>query len=594
MTRRILCLWLPNWPIQRLLGGPSRAHQSRVHQRSAMHQQRERTPLLLHARDPRRGELITACNNAAEQCGVRLGMPLAEATALAGVKNDGTRSVPTTLPHDSAADQAALAQLAEHCERFSPLVGWRTADSSEFKVPSSKLSDLTRNSELGTGNLFLDVTGIGVLFGGEEALAGEVIAEMSRLGYEVRVAIADTVGAAWAGTRQGSEFRVSSSKLVDRDSAATLNSELGTLNLDLLRLPPETLDLLSQLGVTQLDQLLALPRESLRARFGERLLLRVDQFFGAAQETIVAHRPPPQFAAEWVLEYPAERQDVIEQILQQLVQRVARDLAARREGVVQLTCRLDCQHSSPHAPREDRISRSEMATAGPLLLEVGLFRPSAEAEHLWDLLRMQLEQAALPGPVGRITLAARLTAPLENRQGELFAGGEHEAERQLALLIDRCRSRLGADAVLQAELTAEALPERAFKVQSSRFKVGKGIGGRRSGVGRKSRSRSSSDSRSPTPDSLSSPLHRPLALYSPPLPLEVLSVAPDGPPVAFHLSAQRHSVIDKQGPERIETGWWRGRSIRRDYWRVETTSGQRFWLFRSLHDGKWHLHGEFS
>ena len=30
-----------------------------------------------------------------------------------------------------------------------------------------------------------------------------------------------------------------------------------------------------------------------------------------------------------------------------------------------------------------------------------------------------------------------------------------------------------------------------------------------------------------------------------------------------------------------------------DYWRVETTTGQRFWLFRNLSDGVWHLHGEF-
>ena len=71
--------------------------------------------------------------------------------------------------------------------------------------------------------------------------------------------------------------------------------------------------------------------------------------------------------------------------------RVARALADRREGAVQLHCRLDC-------------------AGGPLFLEVGLFRPSAEPGHLCDLLQMQLEQAALSGPVGRVTLEARLTA----------------------------------------------------------------------------------------------------------------------------------------------------------------------------------------
>jgi protein ImuB len=57
-----------------------------------------------------------------------------------------------------------------------------------------------------------------------------------------------------------------------------------------LRLPSETLGLLAQLGLTRLDELLALPRASLRARFGERLLLRLDQLTGAAQEMIVPYR----------------------------------------------------------------------------------------------------------------------------------------------------------------------------------------------------------------------------------------------------------------------------------------------------------------
>ena len=345
---------------------------------------------------------------------------------------------------------------------------------------------------------------------------------------------------------------------------------------------------------------MALPRESLRARFGELLLLRIDQLLGNAQEMIVPHRPPPRFAEEWVLDYPAERRDVIEQIVRELVSRIARTLAQRREGVVQLVCRLDC------------------AGGRPLFLEVGLFRPSADPEHLWDLVQMQLEQTSLPGPVGRVTLAARLTAPLENRQGELFAGGEHEAQRQLALFLDRCSSRLGPDAVLRPELTADSLPERAVRYKAGVGSQGSGIGKRGRGGerergrkkksqelspadsvlsteysvhGTKSRRRFPSDPRPPSSDSFRV---RPLARLSPPLPLDVLSVVPYGPPVSFRLQGQTYRVANSWGPERIETGWWRGASARRDYWRVETDSGQRFWLFRCLKSGQWHLHGEFA
>src|SRR5262245_10758969 len=140
--RRILCLWLPNWPIQRLCAA------RRVHQRSAMHLSRSNkvhfaslmhpthTPILLHARDPRRGELIVACSDAARDCGVRLNMPLAEAAALA--QRDGACTI---QPHDPAADLAALARLAEHCERFSPLVGWQTVEGPKAATSGRGLQE---------------------------------------------------------------------------------------------------------------------------------------------------------------------------------------------------------------------------------------------------------------------------------------------------------------------------------------------------------------------------------------------------------------------------------------------------------------------
>jgi protein ImuB len=87
---------------------------------------------------------------------------------------------------------------------------------------------------------------------------------------------------------------------------------------------------------------------------------------------------------------------------------------------------------------------------------------------------------------------------------------------------------------------------------------------------------------------------RPLRVHSPPLPLEVIAVIPDGPPVRFTLQNRQYVIARHWGPERIETGWWRGHSVRRDYYRVEATSGHRFWLFRQLDHGEWFLHGEFE
>ncbi len=80
----------------------------------------------------------------------------------------------------------------------------------------------------------------------------------------------------------------------------------------------------------------------------------------------------------------------------------------------------------------------------------------------------------------------------------------------------------------------------------------------------------------------------------PPVELSVLAVAPDGPPLRFGWSGGEEQVAYFWGPERIETGWWRTACVRRDYYRVETAAGQRFWLFRRLHDGRWFLQGTFE
>ena len=85
---------------------------------------------------------------------------------------------------------------------------------------------------------------------------------------------------------------------------------------------------------------------------------------------------------------------------------------------------------------------------------------------------------------------------------------------------------------------------------------------------------------------------RPLPLES--IEFEMVSIAADGPPVRFRLADRMHRIVQAHGPERIETAWWRGPSVRRDYYVVETESGERFWVFRRLRDGSWFFHGMFA
>ena len=94
--------------------------------------------------------------------------------------------------------------------------------------------------------------------------------------------------------------------------------------------------------------------------------------------------------------------------------------------------------------------------------------------------------------------------------------------------------------------------------------------------------------------SILSPPARPLCLQREPQAVEVTSRVPAGPPIRFCWRQTFYTVAQHWGPERIETGWYRGRHVRRDYYQIETECGLRFWLFQRIGRADWFLHGEFD
>ena len=74
----------------------------------------------------------------------------------------------------------------------------------------------------------------------------------------------------------------------------------------------------------------------------------------------------------------------------------------------------------------------------------------------------------------------------------------------------------------------------------------------------------------------------------------MIALVPDGRPQRFRHAGVERAVLRTRGPERIETGWWRGNDIRRDYFIVDAVDGTRWWSFRRLDDGRWFLHGCFD
>lgn len=468
-------------------------------------------------------------------------------------------STPHAGPPDPRADRDTLLELAAWCQRFSPAVGVEDCPTPE--------------------SLFLDITGLEHLFGGETALAEKVACDFAERGFAVRIAIADTLGAAWAAARFG-DCNLRSS--LCRIPPGQTSDALRPFPIEALRLPGQIVDLLHSLGIVRVGQLELLPREELDCRFGPRLLERWDQAVGRLEEPIPVVPLPPRFDARHALEYPTASREAVSLVLERLVDRVAEMLVRCGRGAVRLECRLDCQ-------------------SGTVPFTVGLFQPSASPRHLHELIAMHLERLSIPSPVTAVAIEALLTGPLNHRQEELFADGSARSRpRLLAVLIDRLAGRLGRNAVLRPRLVPEAQPEFACRYDSlvgGGKKCQKPLSAKSGGVARPEGRRAWQ-----SPHGIHHAHRRvwachpprPLRLLREPIALAAISVMPEGPPVCFRFHGQEHRVARRWGPERIETGWWRGRPIARDYYRVETTTGQRFWLFRSLEEGRWFLQGSFE
>jgi protein ImuB len=214
----------------------------------------------------------------------------------------------------------------------------------------------------------------------------------------------------------------------------------------------------------------------------------------------------------------------------------------------------------------------KMAGHDPLCFAVELLRPSASKRALMELASLQIERLHVPAEVTELTVQAAVVRPLEFRQDELFGGGDESNWRhEAAGLFERLSSRLGEKAVLRPRLCCDFQPEFAYRYEPLHVGLS-----------------------SPTVGVESPTYSMPPFLKKRPPKIAVVSSVPAGPPRQFHWKNHCYVVERSWGPERIETGWWRGNDVRRDYFLVETATGERFWVFRNLANGSWYLHGAFA
>jgi len=336
--------------------------------------------------------------------------------------------------------------------------------------------------------------------------------------------------------------------------------------LALLDFDADTLATLKAAGITTFGDAHALPRAGLARRFDQRVVDTLDRAVGRAPDPRDPYLPPPHFERRLPLPAPVDSADALQFAVNRLVGDFADWLLARGLGALRMSLTLV----------HERYMR-ERGTA-PTLAAFALGAPARAPAHLNAVLRERLARVVLPAPVEAIVLASDETAPLAGRNLGLLP--EDEAGSVVVPLVERLRSRLGDHAVATPSLQAEHRPEHAASEAPA---VGlHGTSRPRTGRAAAPKSRQAKAARHATP-----------APAAPPRPLWLLDCAR---PLAGVLEAKPWVLRD--GPERIESGWWDGGDCRRDYFVAETPDGEMAWIYRdhryAADDGEWFMHGLFA
>ena len=319
---------------------------------------------------------------------------------------------------------------------------------------------------------------------------------------------------------------------VDQDvtDVAQLYRALRRLPLRVTDWPHTLLERLSQMGIRSIGDLLRLPRDGLALRIGRARMQELDRAVCRAFEQRAVEKLPE--TRHRCIELPAETYD--EGLLKQACEKLIAPLSAQLQQQHKQISRFVVHFR--HLRRDTSCETFE------------LLAPSCDRQRLLDLLFDRLERITLPAPVISVELYTGELHDLFVETPELFTGTQRrDADTGM---VERLRERCGPKSVYSIALAEDHRPESAWSMQ-----------------------------------------YQPACAQTPPSPW-----AAERPlwllPQPQLYSAQ--SLQIELGPERIESGWWDGHAVNRDYYTARSGSGERLWVYFDHRECKWYLHGVFG
>lgn len=382
--------------------------------------------------------------------------------------------------------------------------------------------------------LWLEIGASLRLFGGFRKLIEQLEAELRKLFYSYQLGIAPTLEGAALLARTGVRVAIT--------TPGALRARIENIGVQWLNLDPWTTQQLQIVGVRTVGLLVSLPRDGVAKRFGPEVCNYLDRLVGDAPDPRPTYRLPPKYHAHFEFEAEIRSTGALLFPLQRMLREFVGFLRARDTGVQRFTVQFIHRGAHP-----DNMTTN---------IHVGLSMPDRDSERFLALTRERLEHATLPSATIALHLSAEEFATPTALHSDILSGATEQSE-DLSHTLDRLAARLGEEQVHGITPVADHRPESTWAqltgmdaVQAARQRL--------------------------TRHQLKWP-NRPLWLLPEPKPLQSGAV----PPLA-------------SGAERIESGWWDGGDVQRDYFIARTPQGAALWIYRDLSDGSWHLHGFWS
>jgi protein ImuB len=449
---------------------------------------------------------------------------------------------------DSLTVRRHLVHLTQWAYRFSPIV-----------APDRLPKEVLEESRFYGFNI--DITGCEKLYHGELELAQKISSSLSNFKLQHKIAIAPSLGGAWALSRYSSE-------IITIPNRNELREKIVILPIRSLRLTKKVEAQLQAVKIKTVQELLKIPRPSLLERFGKDILDRLDQLFGLQHEPLYPIKVTTLSKIEREIDGVVTELEAIKVSLWEMLEELLEKLKKLHVQPSQLVVQLKSSN-------KDVISK-----------QIGLSVPSYTQKHLYKLLSEKLNKVQIKFGVEKIILIAARTEEYEPELTSFLAvrSTDSKGEKQLGELLDTLLTNLGEDRILTPSTNETRLPENRLVLRAIK----------------KNKSEHKTDKEVTLFNSATQPrTERPSLLLNKPQPIRAMAALPDGPPFWVKWRGNTFEVTSAIGPERIVPEWWKGKNKGevgpeidpRDYFKVQIPTGAWLWVYRETSNSNWFLQG---